>query len=184
MVILVDIDGPLADFEAGFLATWKKLYPGRFFISKAERQTDSLYTQYPEEFHADIHDILVTPGFWLDLPPVEGAAEVLKEWASSGHEIFFCSSPYMKYPGCAGEKIEWLMRHFLLPDLGRRTIFTKQKSMIRGDFLIDDRIQLDGSVRPIWEPVLYTLPHNKTSTVKRRMTWGTWRKALPELLSC
>ena len=38
MIILVDMDDVLADFDGGFLLKWREKYPDEFFIPMSERQ--------------------------------------------------------------------------------------------------------------------------------------------------
>ena len=38
LLILVDIDGVIADFEGGFLKVWCSRYPGKTFIPLEKRQ--------------------------------------------------------------------------------------------------------------------------------------------------
>src|SRR5688572_28485098 len=46
-IILVDQDGPLADFELGFFRRWTAAFPGEFSIPPEKRETLKVKDQYP-----------------------------------------------------------------------------------------------------------------------------------------
>lgn len=46
LLVLVDMDGVMADFDAHFLTKWKQTYPEEPFISLEDRRTFYLVDQY------------------------------------------------------------------------------------------------------------------------------------------
>ncbi len=159
MIILVDQDGPLANFECAFLQEWRKRYPERLFIALEERKTFYLRDQYPKEFLADVEAIYNAPGFTRSMPPVPEGIAALQELTRSGHTVVICTAPLSKAATSIPEKLEWIREH-LGADYVRRTICTKDKTLIRGDILIDDRVEVEGELAPLWKHVLFTLPYN------------------------
>lgn len=80
------------------------------------------------------------PGFWLELPPLDGAIDAIKILAASGYNVFILSSPwYSQY--CAWEKTLWVEKHlkFLGPN---RLILTRNKYLIDADYFVDDHVEM------------------------------------------
>lgn len=78
-----------------------------------------------------------TPGFFLDLPPIEGGIEAFK-LLSETHDCYICSTAPWSNPLSYTEKREWVERY--LGDYSfKRLILTNNKSLMRADILIDDR---------------------------------------------
>lgn len=174
MRILVDMDGVLADFERGFLDDWRARFPERAYIPLEERNVFYVQEQYGEAFRADTWAIMTTPGFFRRLSPIPGGAGALNAMRSEGIDVWLCTSPLSGMPTCATEKFEWVAEH-----LGEwwteRIIIARDKTLVRGDILIDDRPEMTGVEQPTWEHVLYDQPYNRAATDKRRITWDDWR---------
>ena len=177
MRILLDMDGVLAHFELGFLQTWRRLYPDRPFVPLAQRNSFYLTHQYPTTYRRDVMAILEAPGFFANLPPIEGALAAVAALEQHDVELFICTSPLYAYEYCVTEKYGWIERH-----LGgrwvERLILTSDKTMVRGDILLDDKPQVMGVARPEWEHVIYDWPQNRSELGKRRLTWANWVEVL------
>lgn len=177
MRILVDMDGVIANFEGGFLNNWREQYPDKPFVPLEQRTTSRLVDQYPKELKDLVESIIYAPGFFLKLEPIQGSVEALQEMRTAGIDIFICSSPLSVYKNCVVEKYEWVETH-LGNDWIQRLILTKDKTLIRGDILIDDRPELDGIDNPSWEHIIYDQPYNRVPNNKKRMSWQTWKTVL------
>jgi len=187
MIIDVDMDSVTADFEAGFLKKLREKYPDLPFIPLEQRTTFKLREQYVpqfgEYFRKIIKEIETAPGFFLSLPPVPGSIEAVLQIAQK-HEVFICSSPLKEPKNPAPEKYEWVAMHFG-ESWVKRVILTYDKSLIKGDILIDDKPEVTGiNKNPTWEQVLVDWPYNRHVTGKRRINydWSNWKEVLPELL--
>jgi len=179
-VILVDMDDVLAQFEKAFLERWRDLYPQLPYVPLDQRAVFSIEKQYAAEHRDKIHGIIRAPGFFLGLEPVPGGLEAMRRMSDAGHSVFICTSPVSDCVTCPMEKTEWVFRH-LGPDFVKRLILSGDKSMVRGDFLIDDRPDADtaGVMMPIWEHVLFDCPYNRQVAGKRRLTdWPDWPRVL------
>ena len=174
MRILVDMDGVLADFEGAFLDRWRSTYPDRSFVPLSERRTFYLSKEYPTEL---AREIFCAATFIRDLPPIAGGLEAVQDMLRSGMEVFICSSPLSDYQNCVVEKYDWVVRHLGF-EWSKRLILTKDKTLITGDVLIDDRPSVDGIATPTWEHVIYDQPYNREVNTKRRLTWKNWREVL------
>jgi 5'-nucleotidase len=177
MRILVDMDGVLADFEGAFLDIYRRNYPDKPFIPLAERNSFYLRDQYAPELRSFIEGIYNSPGFYLDLPLIKGSAEGLQEMISTGHDVWICTAPSSSNPTCIQDKFDWLNRHFG-SDLTKKLIVTGDKTIVRGDILIDDRPEVTGAQEPSWQHILYSQPYNANITSKRRLTWDNWRSVI------
>lgn len=177
MIILIDQDGVLADFETGFLENWQKKFPGRMYIPISERRNFYHTLDYPKEFQDDIRGIFRTPGFFAGLPVMEGAIDAVCEIKELGHEVFICTAPFPDNETCSQEKLDWIRRN-----LGREflshTIITYDKTLVRGNILIDDRGEVIGLLNSIWEHIVFDQPYNGNVEGKRRLNWKNWREVL------
>lgn len=111
--ILIDMDGVIADFEKEFLRRWKKFHPDKPAVEYPDRRGFWLINQYPEEFHEYVKEIYLSPGFYENLPPIEGAIEALREMENiSEYNFFICTAPMLpKFENCVLEKYYWVKRY-------------------------------------------------------------------------
>lgn len=179
MMILVDQDGPLANFEGSFLKNWQNSFPKELFIPLEERTTFYMQEQYPTHLTEKVHSIYSSPGFFRNLEPTKGAIEAIKELVKLGHDVRICTSPLSRYEHCVLEKFEWVEKH-LGRQFTKRIILTKDKTMVRGDLLIDDKPEITGVFEPTWEHIVFDYPYNKHIKEKRRLSWDNWEKIIKE----
>ena len=177
MVILIDQDGPLADFERGFLDRWQVQNTDEFYIPIDKRKTFYLREEYPEYLTEKVDLIYCSPGFYIDLPPSQGSIEAVNILIGLGHDVKICTSPLSHYENCVLEKYQWVEKHFGRA-FTKKIIVTKDKTMVRGDILIDDRPRIEGIYHPEWEHVIFNAPYNRTIEGKRRMDWSNWREII------
>ncbi len=174
MIILVDMDNTLADFDAAFLSLWQKTYPDEFFIPLDKRRGFHLAEDYPDHLLDKIQKICDGKNFVKNLPPISGGIEAVRELLDAGHDVRFCSSHFREYKNCITEKYQWIEKHFGKEAVDR-IIMTRDKTLVRGDLLIDDKPKISGLATPTWEHILYDRPHNRQITDKRRLAWDNWR---------
>ncbi len=178
-IILVDLDGPLADLEGEFLHRWRTRFPGEFFVPFEERKTFFLREQYPEHLRAETDAILREDGFFANLPMVEGSREALYELRDTDHTIIICTSDIFANKTGLSDKRTWVQKH-LGEDLAKTMIFTRDKTLIRGDYLIDDKPVIQGALEPTWEHVIFDQPFNRETSHKKRMKidWSNWKELI------
>ncbi|KAM9462989.1 5'(3')-deoxyribonucleotidase, mitochondrial [Clarias gariepinus] len=185
--ILVDMDGVIADFEGGFLKKYRQRYPNHPYVSLDERRGFWVSTQYGE-LREDLRDkaisIWESKNFFMELEPLPGSVEAVKEMAKMENtDVFICTSPIKHYAHCPYEKYAWVERH-LGTDFLERVILTRDKTIVSGDILIDDKPDILGvEPNPSWEHVLFTACHNKhlpvSTTQRRLLSWADdWRGIL------
>jgi len=176
-VVLVDMDGVIADFEGGFLKNWRERHPDKPSIPLEHRTTFYIADQYPQEWRELVRQIMLAPGFYRNLEPIPGSIAALQEMSELGFEVFICSRPLSEYKNCVLEKYEWVEEH-LGEDWVKRIILTRDKTIIKADILIDDRPEIRGVAMPSWEHILCDQPYNREERRKRRLSWKNWRDVI------
>ncbi|XP_058013513.1 5'(3')-deoxyribonucleotidase, mitochondrial isoform X2 [Ahaetulla prasina] len=145
--VLVDMDGVLADFEGGFLKKYRARYPDLPYITLDERRGFWVSEQYGKlqpELSEKAISIWESKNFFMELDPLPGAVEALKEMAElEATEVFICTSPIKKYRYCPYEKFAWIEKHFGQEFLDH-VILTRDKTIVAGHVLIDDRPDIVG----------------------------------------
>ncbi|XP_063048944.1 5'(3')-deoxyribonucleotidase, mitochondrial-like [Engraulis encrasicolus] len=185
--VLVDMDGVIADFEGGFLKKYRARYPNDPFITLEDRRGFWVSSQYGQ-LRSDLCDkaisIWESKDFFMELDPLPGGVQAVQEMAKMDNtDVFICTSPIKHYYHCPFEKYAWVEKH-LGPDFLEQIILTRDKTVVTGDILIDDKPDILGvEPNPTWEHVLFTACHNKhrppSSSQTRLLSWDDdWRAVL------
>jgi len=177
MLILLDQDGVLADFEHAFLSAWRLRYPDIAPVSYEDRKSFYILQDYPPELRDKAEALYTAPGFIRNVPPVPGAIEAFKELLALGMDVRICTSPLSQFENCVAEKYLWVEKH-LGREATNRLILTKDKTLVRGDILIDDKPSITGAMRPQWRHIIYDAPYNRERRDVPRVTWQNWRNVL------
>ncbi|HZW03290.1 MAG TPA: hypothetical protein VFF68_05155 [Anaerolineaceae bacterium] len=176
-IVLVDMDGVLADFEGGFVRVWRDLHPDKPIIPLEERSTFYLTHQYPQAYRPLIREIFSSRNFYLNLEPMPGCQQALETMLELHIEVFICTTPWLANYYSTKEKFLWVEKV-----LGRRwlprLVFTADKTLVTGDVLVDDKPEIQGVAAPQWEHILYDHPYNRSAEGKRRLTWANWQEVL------
>ncbi len=176
-IILVDMDNVLADYESAFLEQYRAKFPHNFYIPLKDRKRFYVHEEYPQKDWEDVRTIYNAPGFFANLPVIEGGKEALEEMKELGFDVFICSSPVNKYQYCVPEKYAWVEKNLGF-EWTKKIIMTKDKTLVYGDMLIDDKPEHKGLTIPPWEHILYDAPYNRNVTDKKRVTWDNWKEVV------
>jgi 5'-nucleotidase len=181
-IALVDADNVLYHWEKRFIADVLVLDPAYPVIEFGKRTGMEMLDKSGHEPEITVR-VKTRPGFYLDLDPIEGAQVALEEMKSAGIEVFICTAPSLSNPTCASDKHAAIKR-----DFGRfwadRTIITKDKTMVKGDILIDDKPEVHGLLIPEWDHVVFDQSYNRHITDKARLTeWVQWEESLVPVLT-
>lgn len=176
MIILVDMDDVLAEFERGVIDNIVEKHPDKKDLFKKDRKEFNLKEEYPE-LKDLIGEIVGKEGIVHGLEPVKGSIKALKELEEKGHDVFICTSPLTDYRNNVFEKYKWVDEN-LGQEWVRKIILTKDKTLIKGDILIDDKPVITGKTDPTWEHVIFDRPYNKHIKDKKRMNWDNWKEVL------
>ena len=76
------------------------------------------------------------------MEPIEGSIDAFHE-LNKDHDVYIVSAPPLKHDNAYNQKIEWIKRN-LGSQFEERVIFTRNKSLLRGDYLIDDNTTKHG----------------------------------------
>lgn len=174
-IILVDMDGVLADFNHALEEAWNyhplALENNWFPLYEIDNPTIKLppvlRQRFGEEAAKLFYDILSSGSFYFDLDPMPGAIEGMLALEEEGHDVMICTAPSRHVPTCASEKIEWAKSN-LGWEWGAKTIIARDKTLIYGDYLIDDKHDIRGIHEPSWEHIVFKAPHNDSE-----ITWET-----------
>jgi 5'-nucleotidase len=176
IVVLLDMDGTVVDWDTGFRQAW------------ADRSTIDRTKSYamedcvPAEFKEEAKQVMMSPGFFRHLPPFPNALEAVKKMEQAGFQIWFCTSPLLGHPTCCQEKLEWVQEHFGL-EYVKRVILCQDKTTVRGDILVDDKPSITGLHPPTWQQCIFDAPYNQARTDLSRMTeWSDWEIPLMKVL--
>lgn len=109
--VYVDMDGVLCNFY------------------KAAKQalTDNPSQKYPQSQW----------GFFLKLEEIEGAIEGFRKLQEK-YDVWILTRPSFRNVNCYTEKAQWVWDHLGL-DVLEKTIMSPDKSLLKGDYLIDDQ---------------------------------------------
>ncbi|MCX7832602.1 MAG: 5'-3'-deoxyribonucleotidase [Ignavibacteria bacterium] len=177
MIILVDLDDVLADFDGGFYKEWKRRHPDKFIVPPDKRTKFYLREEMPDEYKDLITEIIITEGFIESLPEIEGGKQAIYQMEEMGYNVFICTSPFRNYKYCVTEKYKWVEIH-LGKDWVNKLILTNDKTLVNGNYLIDDKPEITGCVIPRWEHILYDRSYNRHIKEKRRLNWNNWKEII------
>lgn len=162
-VILFDLDDCLAQFSVGVVGAFTDEDKARLpHVVDSESLLGTIFGGGPLAEVADevLNRIFKTEKhFFANLLPMEGATSgphdnILRFFLDRGYDVRICSSPSTENKTCASDKTEWVKRHFG-DEFARRLILTKDKTLVRGDLLIDDNHCVKGIYTPEWQHVRF-----------------------------
>lgn len=108
--VYVDMDGVLCDIKRQHLK-YKKLLPNQ---------------PYPQSQY----------GFFLDMQPIKDSIESVKRLMNK-YDVWILTAPSWQNPMCLAEKNMWIRKHFGI-EFTQKIIISSDKSLCKGDYLIDD----------------------------------------------
>lgn len=173
LVILVDLDSVLADFQGGWIKTWNATYPDRQipydhpWISFEMTDTFKEFGTWEE-----IRGIFSQDGFYLNLEPLPNAIFSINQMANCSDVVVkLCTAPTFSKT-CWQDKADWV-EHYLGKEWLGDLIITKDKTMVHANYLIDDKPEITGVYDPTWEHIIFDQPYNQQSK-GFRITWADW----------
>lgn len=115
-IVFLDMDGVIVDFNSA--------------RNKLDEKTKSLYNE--------IEDI---PGVFSLMDPMPGAIDAIHKLVEC-YDVYILSAAPWNNPTAHNDKLEWIKKYFGADKNSlfyKRTIFTHNKNLCIGDYLVDDR---------------------------------------------
>jgi 5'-nucleotidase len=165
-IVLVDMDGVLADFDGAVIDRLP------LEIARVARTNFYISQDYPDHT-THVHAITSHPEFFRSLPVIDGALEGWQRLIDLGYDPRICSAPLTANEQSVAGKLAWLQDHFV-PKFGKqvveRAIIDKQKYKYDGLVLIDDRPEVEtNNGQATWQHVVYDRFYNQQSNAKLRL---------------
>lgn len=181
-VLLIDQDGVTAQYDRRILELAHERF-GLLLYMPEDVTNFETHEIFGEEMAGVVERLALEEGFFSSLLPMDGAVTAFHEIIEASHEygfgVSFCTKPkrFYKNPHCLFEKADWISRI-----LGRehtdRIIFARDKTLVYGTVLLDDKPTVTGCVEPSWTHVLFDRPYNREVTGPRLPNWASWKEVL------
>jgi 5'(3')-deoxyribonucleotidase len=127
-ILYIDMDGVIANFDAAIKAICPDLDTSDGDLIDyldREKKVDEIVEQNRDIFY--------------NLPPYDDAIEAVTKLFEL-YDVYFLSTPMYNIPESYSGKRVWLEKYF--GDIAKkRLILTHRKDLVKGDFLVDDRIR-------------------------------------------
>jgi 5'-nucleotidase len=169
-VVLVDMDGVLADFDRGVFEALVPTCPDLRLPTTSHR----IRLQNPQ-YDAEIRAVTKAPGFFRDLRPIDAALDGWQRLLDLGYHPRICSSPLVSSTTCEDEKRGWLREH-LGADVAAEAHIVQNKCECPGLALIDDIPEVTCGPAP-WPHIVFDHAYNRHAPSPHRLRG--WRD--PEL---
>ena len=130
-VLLLDVDGVLADFVGGTIRTLRSVGVD---LSREDVTAMDIFKGDKALEAAFKHKLSTEGGFCSRLEPLHGAAEFV-ERARDVYDVVIVTAPY-DVVGWCDERIAWIQAHLGLPRSS--VVFAHRKELVAGDALVED----------------------------------------------
>ncbi len=172
-ILLLDQDGPLADFDVHF---FKRCGEEGFVLDcEVHEQRHRFATEHIANgrHRGRARQMVDMAGWFADLPVTPGAQDGI-ELLAEHFDVWICTKPLEANSTCRDDKAFWVKRHFGRKWL-EKLILAPNKSLIRGSVLLDDAPKVQWFQRAEWNPVIFDAPYNREGSEwasQPRWSWG------------
>lgn len=132
MIFKYDLDNCLYDLSKTLVMAYNFMYDDKV----TNYYSDYWFSQCKKADQDYFQDMLNSQGFFLNLIPMREEINLVNKLYHQGHKIIFVTRPCETNPYCRIEKLQALENHF--SDIEFDVAFTKDKYLIKADFIIDD----------------------------------------------
>lgn len=178
-IVLVDMDGVIADWYTGLREVTAMLAPLRAIpdpLADIPVPPTFIIATGTDEAAELVRDAMAHGSLYARLKPIDGALEALTLMQDL-FDVRICSTPDVSNAACSSAKIAWLHKYVGI-GLAKSAILTHDKTIIRGDVLIDDKPEIDGvhGSDPEWTRIVFDAAYNQDSPGPRMAAdWSNWR---------
>ena len=178
-VILVDMDGVLADFDGWIYdrrELWPSLDPDRskqthyFLTNEVSRHDAAVMRQYVNQSR-----------IFRELAPMPGAIDGFRELSEQA-DVWICTKPLEANLNCRDDKAAWVREH-LGSEYEERLLIMADKSLALGALLIDDHPKPAQIEQAVWRPVIYAHGHNIHDQAYEQHSFFQWEDGIDYLLA-
>jgi 5'(3')-deoxyribonucleotidase len=169
-IVLLDCDGPLADFVGACAAELSRYGVTRRLedVTKFNLEAAWGLTQAQKNILTNAYR---RRGFCEEITPQPGAVDAVKRLHKVA-DVFCVTTPMWSGPTWQHERVNWLREHF---DIDRNhVVLTGAKHLVHGDVFVDDKAEAVSEWRTHRGGlgILWAMPHNHD-------VWhsGEWRGA-------
>lgn len=169
MIILVDVDDVTLDLNTEWLRCYNKDYDDN--LTRSKIKTWALDKYVKKECGRKIYDYLKNKDLYSNIKPVAGAVEGVQKLRDLKHRVIFVTAYFNE------QKVKCLHDNGLLREYpyndGRwntatDVIMANDKSLIKGDYLIDDRTE---NLDKFGSGFVFNQPWNQTCEFPRFYNW-------------
>jgi 5'(3')-deoxyribonucleotidase len=181
--VLVDCDGPMANFTQGYLDAVHFLtghiiedaMVDRWHIHECPWFVDLAGGHLHPKLKRDVEAIIEKEGFCQELqmtPHAREAIDVIREWA----DVYVVTSPWQSSKTWTYDRNKWLKRNFDIDP--SHVIYTQKKHMVVGDIFVDDKPEhvaawIDGMIAvDLYGREGYVFAQSHNRHVTRRDSWA------------
>lgn len=183
--LLLDMDGPLADFDLAFweLCRGHGVEMNITSMDDPNRKrfmTDNILRKDDRNRMREFVDH--GPNRWFrDLPVVSGCQEGVERLEEAGVDIWICTKPLESNWRCRDDKAKWIRRYF--PHLEDKLLIMPNKALAIGDVLLDDAPKTKWFGEAVWKPVIFPCPFNGEGSEWEGLPRWTWGDPIEDLLA-
>lgn len=171
-IVLLDVDGPLADFTGAYLDVVHSITGLRFeehdvdrwsiaecpfFVEAAAHQGISV-----QQLRKAVEGYITSEGFCRSIRAKKEAVEAVREIVRMGAEVYVVTSPWHTSRTWMHERLHWVADHFPIPR--NHIIQTGCKKRVHGDVFVDDKFSHVMEWSREWKDgtaILFDLPHSR-----------------------
>jgi 5'-nucleotidase len=161
--ILFDCDDVITDF----LGTLLKEYNKRKGTNLHKTEFRSWNLLDAPDVDQDIINIFHEPGFFEKVPPKGHSVDVIQQLIESTRYDVYVVTACSSVEELA-EKRYWF-QHMIPSFNTNRIIMCNEKSLVRGDLIVDDKVANLDQCAPYMKCILYSMPTNKGDKTYRRI---------------
>lgn len=172
-ILLLDMDGPLADFDRAF---YEMCVESDYTLNITSLQDPArrrfMTDNIPDPRERALARATVDTTHWFrHLPVTPGAKDGVPELMEH-FDVWVCTKPLEVNPWCRDDKYAWLVEHF--PELHDRMIVAPKKRYVYGHVLLDDAPALDCAREAPWVPIVFSDVYNGTGSQWSHLPRWSW----------